>query len=132
MVYGSHDVGHELGLVLMLARVLHEHRLLCHEILEVVHDERRQLVVRIELQRLGEPLASKVMSEEFVRRRLFKPFDTTKGTAGMGIGAYQAREVVRGLGGDITVASELGKGTTVRLVLPLLQPASAQISSLSG
>jgi putative PEP-CTERM system histidine kinase len=58
------------------------------------------------------------MSEEFVRRRLFRPFDTTKGSAGMGIGAYQAREVARGLGGDMTVVSEPNKGTVVRLWLP--------------
>jgi putative PEP-CTERM system histidine kinase len=58
------------------------------------------------------------MSEEFVRRRLFKPFETTKGTAGMGIGAYQAREVVRGLGGELTVTSEVGSGTVLKIRLP--------------
>jgi len=58
------------------------------------------------------------MSEEFVRRRLFKPFATTKGAAGMGIGAYQAREIIRGLGGDISVKSEVGKGTVVTVSLP--------------
>jgi signal transduction histidine kinase len=60
----------------------------------------------------------KGMSEEFVRRKLFKPFETTKGSSGMGIGAYQAREVVRELGGELTVASEAGKGTIVRIILP--------------
>ncbi|HJR69419.1 MAG TPA: XrtA/PEP-CTERM system histidine kinase PrsK, partial [Gammaproteobacteria bacterium] len=35
------------------------------------------------------------MTEEFIRKRLFKPFDTTKGMAGMGVGVYQAREIVR-------------------------------------
>ena len=45
------------------------------------------------------------MSEEFIRRRLFRPFDTTKGEMGMGIGAYQAREVVRGLGGVLQSAA---------------------------
>jgi putative PEP-CTERM system histidine kinase len=59
------------------------------------------------------------MSEEFVRRRLFKPFESTKGASGMGIGAYQAREIVRGLGGDLIVDSELGKGTLVTMLLPL-------------
>jgi putative PEP-CTERM system histidine kinase len=58
------------------------------------------------------------MTEEFIRRRLFKPFETTKGASGMGIGAYQAREIVRSLGGDLTVASELGRGTTVVISLP--------------
>jgi signal transduction histidine kinase len=66
----------------------------------------------------------KGMSEEFVRRRLFKPFDTTKGRSGMGIGAYQAREMLRSLAGDITVKSALGKGTTVSMWLPVAQSAS--------
>jgi putative PEP-CTERM system histidine kinase len=58
------------------------------------------------------------MTPAFIRDRLFKPFDSTKGTQGMGIGAYQAREYARGLGGDLEVKSEPGVGTTVRVVLP--------------
>jgi putative PEP-CTERM system histidine kinase len=61
------------------------------------------------------------MTEEFIRRRLFKPFETTKGASGMGIGAYQAREIVRGLGGDLVVRSEVGKGTEVTVSLPCEQ-----------
>ena len=38
------------------------------------------------------------MDDAFVRERLFKPFDSTKGTSGMGIGAHQLRETVRQLG----------------------------------
>lgn len=59
------------------------------------------------------------MDEEFIRTRLFKPFYTTKGSKGMGIGAYQAREYVQSLGGKMHVVSAPGRGTTVRLVLPL-------------
>jgi putative PEP-CTERM system histidine kinase len=59
------------------------------------------------------------MTQEFIRRRLFKPFDTTKGSSGMGIGVYQARELVRSLGGDIAVDSDVGIGTTVSITLPL-------------
>jgi len=58
------------------------------------------------------------MEGQFVRERLFRPFDTTKGAKGMGIGAYQAREYVRSLGGDIEVQSTPGRGTSVRLLLP--------------
>jgi signal transduction histidine kinase len=50
---------------------------------------------------------------------LFKPFDTTKGYSGMGIGAYQAREIIRALGGDIVVRSAVGEGTTVLISLPV-------------
>jgi len=72
------------------------------------------------------------MSEEFMRRRLFKPFDTTKGTSGMGIGVYQAREVVRSLGGDIVVKSTVGVGTTVSINLPLADPAADQYIGQRG
>lgn len=58
------------------------------------------------------------MAPQFVRERLFRPFDSTKGAQGMGIGAYQAREFARKLGGDLAVVSELGKGTTMTLSLP--------------
>ncbi|MFV1974078.1 MAG: XrtA/PEP-CTERM system histidine kinase PrsK, partial [Thiohalobacterales bacterium] len=43
------------------------------------------------------------MTADFVRNRLFRPFDTTRGNAGMGIGMYESREFIRQLGGDIQV-----------------------------
>lgn len=60
------------------------------------------------------------MAADFIRNRLFKPFDTTKGNAGMGIGAYECMEFINSLGGSVEVESELGKGTTFRLAIPLL------------
>jgi putative PEP-CTERM system histidine kinase len=59
------------------------------------------------------------MSAEFVRNRLFRPFDSTKGSEGMGIGAYQAREFARKMGGDLHVQSNPGKGTNVSLTIPI-------------
>lgn len=59
------------------------------------------------------------MDEEFIRERLFRPFDTTKGNAGMGVGVYESREFARALGGDLRVASKHGAGTTFALQLPL-------------
>jgi putative PEP-CTERM system histidine kinase len=59
------------------------------------------------------------MSDAFVRERLFKPFDTTKGSKGMGIGAYQVREYVHSIGGRIEVESHEGSGTRFSLRLPL-------------
>ena len=58
------------------------------------------------------------MDEDFIRTRLFQPFDSTKG-AGMGIGAYECRETLRALDGNIEVSSTPGKGTRFRLNLPL-------------
>ncbi len=59
------------------------------------------------------------MTREFMQERLFKPFDTTKGSKGMGIGAYQVREYVQSLGGRVEVESEPGQGTRFTLLLPL-------------
>ncbi len=59
------------------------------------------------------------MDDHFIRERLFRPFESTKGSKGMGIGAYQAREFVRSAGGDVEVESGAGDGTRFRLVLPL-------------
>jgi putative PEP-CTERM system histidine kinase len=58
------------------------------------------------------------MSPEFIRERLFRPFDSTKGSQSMGIGAYQAREYVRQLGGHIDVSSKVGDGTRFEIRLP--------------
>jgi putative PEP-CTERM system histidine kinase len=59
------------------------------------------------------------MSREFIQERLFKPFDTTKGSMGMGIGAHQVREYVLSLGGRVEVDSTPGLGTRFTLLLPL-------------
>ena len=58
------------------------------------------------------------MSEQFIRERLFKPFDSTK-TAGMGIGVFESREYLREVGGSLEVHSEPQVGTTFRVILPL-------------
>jgi signal transduction histidine kinase len=61
------------------------------------------------------------MDERFIRERLFRPFTTTKGNAGMGIGVYESREFARAAGGELTVASQLGKGATFFLRLPRIE-----------
>lgn len=57
------------------------------------------------------------MEPDFVRARLFRPFDSTKGSKGMGIGAFQVREYVRSLGGDVEVQSSPGSGTRFDIIL---------------
>jgi putative PEP-CTERM system histidine kinase len=61
------------------------------------------------------------MTPEFVQSELFKPFATTKGVAGIGVGAFQCREYLRQLGGDVSVQSQPGVGTTFTLRIPLPQ-----------
>lgn len=66
------------------------------------------------------------MSDEFVRERLFKPFQTTK-QAGMGIGAYESYQYVQELGGKIQVDSELDRGTVIKILLPLFDAHSVSV-----
>jgi len=61
------------------------------------------------------------MSEQFMRSRLYKPFESTKLT-GMGIGTYETQQYVRELGGRIDVQTRESQGTTFRVMLPLELP----------
>lgn len=59
---------------------------------------------------------------ESVRRRIFEPYFTTKGERGSGIGMPMVYAVVKRHRGEIEVESELGRGTTVTIRLPLGAP----------
>ncbi|MBA3997502.1 MAG: PEP-CTERM system histidine kinase PrsK [Candidatus Accumulibacter sp.] len=69
------------------------------------------------------------MTTEFLRERLFKPFQTTK-PAGMGIGAYESFQYVHELGGKVSVDSALDVGTRVSLLLPLFDAGGGMDSSM--
>jgi len=59
------------------------------------------------------------MSESFIKTRLFKPFDTTKGNAGMGIGVFEAKQFFESVAGSLTVESVEGQGTKMIIFLPV-------------
>ncbi len=58
------------------------------------------------------------MSAGFMRDELFKPFRSTK-DGGFGIGAFEAREIVRAHGGRLDVESRPGEGSRFTVALPL-------------
>jgi putative PEP-CTERM system histidine kinase len=59
------------------------------------------------------------MTRAFLQKELFLPFHTTK-SDGLGIGLFQCRKIVEAHSGSIHVDSEEGKGTAVRVILPIL------------
>jgi len=59
------------------------------------------------------------MSQEFIEQRLFKPFDTTKGNAGMGIGVYEAKQFIESMAGTLKVESVENEGSTFDIYLPI-------------
>ncbi|MFB3908281.1 MAG: XrtA/PEP-CTERM system histidine kinase PrsK [Candidatus Eisenbacteria bacterium] len=68
------------------------------------------------------------ISEEFLRDRLFRPFETTK-KKGLGLGLYQCRTIVRNHGGELRVRSEQGKGSVFQILLQGVEPAKKEIEA---
>lgn len=62
------------------------------------------------------------MSPEFVRSGLFKPFVSSK-EGGFGIGAFEARELIKAMGGRVEVESREGVGTRFSIILPVPEAA---------
>jgi len=85
-------------------------------------DDEGQVIVRAE--QLDDDLVVSIedtghgMDIDFIREKLFKPFETTKGNAGMGVGVYESREFIQSIGGKMEVMSAPGSGTTISVILP--------------
>jgi CheY-like chemotaxis protein len=70
------------------------------------------------------------MSAE-VRERAFEPFFSTKGANGSGLGLAEVYGVVKRHNGRVEIDSELGRGTTVRLVFPAADPLTHTPSAVA-
>ncbi|MDL2353684.1 MAG: PEP-CTERM system histidine kinase PrsK [Pseudomonadota bacterium] len=100
-------------------------RVVGHLIQNAIEATARDGRVDIELTRHADAVLIRIsdtgegMSEDFIRERLFKPFESTK-SAGMGIGVFESLEYVRELGGTLEVSSVESRGTVFSITLPLL------------
>jgi putative PEP-CTERM system histidine kinase len=72
-------------------------------------------------QQAGQPTIQVIdkgvgMSPEFIRNHLFRPFSSTKNN-GFGLGAHEARLLIRNMGGSLAVESQEGAGTQFTVTL---------------
>ncbi len=94
--------------------------------------------VRLELKGNGDNIQIVIsdngcgMDADFVRDSLFKPFTSTKGLTGMGIGAFEAKEFIENANGLLTVKSEPGEGTVFTVSLPRIARDSSAMTILSA
>jgi signal transduction histidine kinase len=102
---------------------------LCVNAADAVKEDptRQQAKLRLDARLEGEKIVCTVrdtgpgMTAEIVRK-LWEPFFTTKSeAAGTGLGLSISRQIVESVGGEITIASEVGVGTTFTVTLPLYQ-----------
>ena len=106
---------------------------LSHLVQNAVEASAPNAAVLVELARAGSEAVIQVvdsgsgMTPQFIRNGLFKPFVSSK-NGGFGIGAFEARELVRAMGGTLDVESHEGLGTRFIIRLPLAEP-SAQLES---
>jgi signal transduction histidine kinase/CheY-like chemotaxis protein len=62
-----------------------------------------------------------------LQQRVFEPFFTTRSeNGGSGLGLSLCQSVIEAHGGTLSLASQVGQGTTVRLSLPIAPPANVQ------
>jgi two-component system, NtrC family, sensor kinase len=110
-----------LNLMINAAQAIPEGDATHHAITLVTRVEGTQVVV--EVQDTGKGMSTEVME------RIFEPFFTTKPAGeGTGLGLAISLEVIRGMGGELKVMSEPGRGSTFQLVLPSLDEVMAPVA----
>ena len=81
-------------------------------IILTVKQDNDNLIISVEDHGCGMP--------DDVQEKLFKSMITTKGKNGTGLGMFMSYSTIKGhFNGDITFTSELGKGTTFNIIIPL-------------
>jgi signal transduction histidine kinase len=92
--------------------------------IETAHAPGRAGHLRLSISDDGAGIPGNVLS------KLFQPFFTTK-AKGTGLGLWLSQRIVQDHGGNVTVESEVGKGTTFTITLPTMTEASSERVVLS-
>ena len=109
-----------LNLVVNAAQSIEEGHAEAHEIRVTTRTDADGRAV-VEISDTGSGMPPEVL------RQLFTPFFTTKPVGqGTGLGLSICQRIVGGLGGEISVESKVGVGTTFRVVLPAARPDSGE------
>jgi two-component system cell cycle sensor histidine kinase/response regulator CckA len=82
--------------------------------------------VRLRISDSGSGMSSEVLD------RAFEPFFTTKGSGGTGLGLATVYGVVTQAGGEISLTSTVGVGTTVNVLLPIASATNTSDTSSSS
>jgi len=111
-----------LNIIVNAAQAMTEGRADTNEIRIVTkQDEHGQVVVEVRDTGVGIP--------ESVISRIFDPFFTTKPIGdGTGLGLAICHRIVTALGGQLQVESQVGKGTVLRVTLPVANDDDAEVS----
>ena len=75
-------------------------------------DEDHRFSAEIEVRDNGHGIAPDKLSD------LFRPFESTKGMMGNGLGLYICKEIIDRHGGELAVTSQVNEGTRMRILLP--------------
>jgi signal transduction histidine kinase/CheY-like chemotaxis protein len=110
-----------LNLLINAAQAIPEGDAIHHAITLVTRVEGTHVVV--EVQDTGKGMSAEVMA------RIFEPFFTTKPAGeGTGLGLAISLDVIRSMGGELKVMSEPGRGSTFRIVLPVIDEVMTPVA----
>jgi len=90
-----------------------------HEILIATRQEGQRVVIEVSDTGPGVPVPD--------RERMFEPFATTKPVGqGTGLGLFVCRNIINGMGGEISVHDRQGGGALFRVELPVAEPPASE------